>query len=558
MKFIENLPINIKNQHQLLNLLAEGYKTLSKALMEYIDNSFDSADDFWDGKKYSRNILIEVIVERSKGKISIKDNCTGMDRQQIKGLANSINESEKKRREQKRAWVNGQFGLGAHAFRFFAQSITVASKTINNSQVAINIDRDEPNGRLVSIDDVEFSSTGTLVDLNDIDRKDLKNLNLEELQKDIQTYFEMLLRRNVQVTVVDKDSGKELICIPFNYDSVDGIPIIKVISMWNEGKTKVATEEGKGVLVNLKVCTQKINRPPFFSRKGRRINYIAHMDSFMRRTEHRKKVWENYYLTGYIEVNDNLSPVITRDDFEGGKGKTMKRSAIYSEIVKLEDDIYSAIETVNKDKSNESFKTLASLLSDLLSDLAKEDILRLRYESNGDKNKKDNNQLVEPDEKSDKVFEVFKPGDHGEHDVIEEHNKETIPAKPSTEGVEGRQVNKEKEGVQIAFSTLLADNRSAYGDGTITIFTNHKDFQERAGHTTEMELGQMRITPRLANYLAAVISSEYKEIFYQQRKLEPNRKNILDEQIDFIFRFEGKMKDYINQPLDAIGSIKHA
>lgn len=94
--------------------------------------------------------------------------------------------------------------------------------------------------------------------------------------------------------------------------------------------------------------------------------------------------------------------------------------------------------------------------------------------------------------------------------------------------------------------------RAVYGDGVITIFSAHPDFIIRRGGN---ELEQTRITPRLANYLAAIISSEYKEVFYSLKKIEPERKKILDEQIEFIFRFEEKLKDFINLPLDTIGQV---
>ena len=59
-KIIESIPIVIKNQYTLLNLIAEGYKSLGKVLMEYIDNSLDSADDFFDDQTdlYTRDVLV--------------------------------------------------------------------------------------------------------------------------------------------------------------------------------------------------------------------------------------------------------------------------------------------------------------------------------------------------------------------------------------------------------------------------------------------------------------------------------------------------------------------
>lgn len=553
MEILETIPINIKDSHRLLNYLAEGYKSLNKALMEYIDNSFDSADDYYDDVlgKYKRNVDITITIDRENNTISILDNCNGMDLEILRGLANSINDSEKRRRAQKRPWVNGQFGLGAHAYRFFSQELRVISKKKSSSAAAISIDRDEPNAKLIRPDHNIPTESGTYVELLDIEYQQMKHLNILELKRDVETYFEMLLRRNVTITI--RDGEQAAVCQSFDYDQLEGIPIQKTITTWQQGTAIVdCGDPARGIHVNLKVCTKKMDRPPFFARKGRRINYISYMDSFIRRTEHRKRVWENYYLTGYIEVGDNLEPIITRDDFMGGKGKTAKRSGIYDEIVKLEDDIYTAIEQVNRNRSDENFRQLASVLTDLLTEITKEEELKIRHE-NKDGRKTDQPWItVSPDPGGDEEYDIKggdQPTEPGDKPKID-----TVTPDPGGE-LMGRKREREKQGIRIEFTTLPVvegDRRTHFGDGVITIFTNHPDFTERKGRG---ELEQIIINPRLANYLAAIISSEYKEIFYSLKRLEPDRKKVLDEQIEFIFRFEEKLKTFINQPLDTLGNV---
>lgn len=281
------------------------------------------------------------------------------------------------------------------------------------------------------------------------------------------------------------------------------------------------------------------------------------MDSFMRHTQHKKKVWESYYLTGYIEVQDNLEPKISRDDFVGGKGKIQKRDGIYKEIINLEDEIYDAIERINKDRSDESLKNLANKLTDILSQLVKEQELNLKYQNTSGEDKNKTKQRIKEDEDSSDEFLLRKKGPGGDGTNISDRT-EIIRAVPDEVGeILGSKVDRQKSGIRIEFSTLPSDDRSHYGDGVITIFTSHKDFQDRKTFTSKAELGQMKITARLANYLAAVISSEYKEVFYQKKKLEPPRKIVLSEQIDFIFQFEEKMKDLVDQPLDAIGVMSN-
>lgn len=555
MEVLETIPINIRDQYKLLNYLAEGYKSLNKALMEYIDNSFDSADDYFDdiSGRYKRNVVIIITIDRQKNAISILDNCNGMNLGILRGLADSINDSEKRRREQKRPWVNGQFGLGAHAYRFFAQELRVVSKKSGSSTAAISIDRNEPNAKLIKPLQNILNDSGTYVELLDIDRQQMKHLNILELKKDIEIYFEMLLRRNVTITI--RDGDQTAVCQSFDYDQLEGIPVQKVITTWKRGTATINCEDpNRGIQINLKVCRKKMDRPPFFSRKGRRINYISYMDSFIRKTEHRKKVWENYYLTGYIEVGDNLEPIITRDDFMGGKGKTATRSGIYEEIVKLEDDIYTAIEEVNRNRSDENFRQLASLLTDLLTEITMEEELKIRHENKEGQKNEQPWVPVSPDPKEGEAYEIKgdgenKPGGKPKVDIV---SPDPIGA------IAGKKQEHEKQGIRIEFSTLPVvdgDRRTHFGDGVITIFTNHPDFSERKGRG---DLEQIIINARLANYLAAIISSEYKEVFYNLKRLEPDRKKVLDEQIEFIFRFEEKLKNFINQPLDTLGNVSRS
>ena len=553
---IKEIPITIKNQKVLLNLVSEGYKSVPKALMEYIDNAFDSADEIYniEEQKYERDIKIIINIDRSKREITVKDNCQGMSDETLEGLANSINESQKKRKAQKRAWVNGQFGLGAHAFRFFAKELKVTSKQQYYSPISLSINRNNNSASKIKPNLVSLDPSGTLVELKEIDRYHMKNLKANKLKEYAEQYFEQLLNRNVEIVIFD--DLKKFVCKPFDYESLTGYDIKKVIDSWKAGDITVTAPEDRKIIVNLKVCTDMVNKPPFFSRKGRIINQIGNLDSFIRMTSYKKKLWDSFYLTGYIEVQESLKPVVTRDDFLGGRGEQKTRSGVYSEIIKLEKEIYDAIDVINKDKNDKSLQSLASVLTDLLSKIALEDDLHLKYQAQGEDLTPEEKILFNPDPDGSDVFKV---GKGTSYKKIEKpgSNEKIIKGSQSTSGEKkGIKQQRNKEGVKIEFSTLESPEvRSHFADGEITIFTTHPDFQNRRGLTNKGELGSMRITARLANYLAAVISSEFKEVFYSQNKLEPDRKLILEEQIDFIFRFENMMKNFINQPLDSLGNI---
>lgn len=555
---ISTIPIVIKNQHELLNRLSEGYKSLSKALMEYIDNSFDSGDSFYDEKSnsYKHKVDIKILIDRKNKQIQIKDNCTGMNQKTLEGLACNINQSEK-RKGQKRAWVNGEFGLGAHAFRFFADDLIVISKEKNKKQVAIKINSDDENAYLINHPKVNFDQNGTLVIISNIYNSHIKKINLEELKKDIETYFERLLDRNVHIII--QDGNQVCNCQPFDYEKIEGFPIKKIINSWKIGADlkKIVLKEN-GVLINLKVGLTPIeNKPPLFTRKGRRINQIHSLSSFINKTRHRKQVWSNPYLTGYIEVQNNLEVVITRDDFRGGKKFAKTRDAIYSEIIKLEDEIYQAIELVTQEKRENSLKHFASHLSQILSKLASEDTIKLQKLENpkGDQVKA-KQELIELTQNGDS-YEVKKSGPGGKGPNLTDQT-EIVSAVPTSVGkLKGTKQNKPKTGIQVEFQNLHNPPRSLYDSSAdiLVICSNHPDFIDRIGTTKLKDLGDLKMTSRLSSYLAAVISSEYKEIFYSRKKLEPERKTILQDQIDFIFRFEEQLKNFAGQPLDSIGKV---
>lgn len=198
----EEVPIIISNHKELLNLLAQGYGSLSRILMEYIDNSFDSADDTFneDLQKYSSDISIIINIDRNENKISITDNCTGMNKDLLKRLANKINDSVKKNK--KGSWVNGQFGLGAHAFRLFAEDMIVTSKMATDQQYIIHINKNKECAQLYDDAPQIIINNGTTVELLGIEKLQMKNLPMSELENDIEIHFEMLLRRNVSILKV--------------------------------------------------------------------------------------------------------------------------------------------------------------------------------------------------------------------------------------------------------------------------------------------------------------------------------------------------------------------
>jgi hypothetical protein len=275
-------------------------------------------------------------------------------------------------------------------------------------------------------------------------------------------------------------------------------------------------------------------------------NYVINNNPKQRNT------WANILLTGYIDVKDNLRPIVHRNDFEA----TWKRTAIYAEIMKFNEEIFEAIQKEMQNKTDEGMKTLGDALTDILSKLAREDAMNLRKidESSNKTNRRPQDTMFDPDENGEEVF-MISGGNRNlseQLDIPCDRTTRTKGTSSQTGSQTGTPSRPKKSGLQIVFMLMSSEDRATYNDGVIYIFTDHPDFQARVKKTHG---GEMKITARLANYLAAIISSKYKEQFYQQKKLEPERDKVLDEQIDFIFRFENLMQKFIDQRLDKIGEI---
>ena len=109
------------------------YNDPNKILMEYIDNSLDSAEYYFDedGNSYKKEILITLKINGQNerdGFIEISDNCTGID--DIMKLVMSIGNSDKKAQ----SFTNGQFGYGVYSFMATCNTLEVTTKYYNNNE----------------------------------------------------------------------------------------------------------------------------------------------------------------------------------------------------------------------------------------------------------------------------------------------------------------------------------------------------------------------------------------------------------------------------------------
>ena len=123
----ELLSLQVSSPALLLNHMAERYVSTSRILMEFVDNSLDDAEAFFDpsANAYSRPVIIEVRVSPKDRRIVIRDNGRGMARDVLSSVVVRVGESRKRGQ----SFVNGQFGFGMQAFRAACQTLTVRSRS---------------------------------------------------------------------------------------------------------------------------------------------------------------------------------------------------------------------------------------------------------------------------------------------------------------------------------------------------------------------------------------------------------------------------------------------
>ena len=121
-----HLHLQISTPALLLNHMAERYSSTARILMEFVDNSLDDAETFFDqnANAYRRPIRIDILVSREDRKLSIIDDCRGMRPAVLSRVVMRVGESRKRGA----SFVNGQFGFGMQSFRAACSMLTVTSR----------------------------------------------------------------------------------------------------------------------------------------------------------------------------------------------------------------------------------------------------------------------------------------------------------------------------------------------------------------------------------------------------------------------------------------------
>ncbi|MBU1956551.1 ATP-binding protein, partial [Patescibacteria group bacterium] len=377
------MSIPLRISPRIIPSIASLYNDTNRIFMEYIDNSIDSAEDFFDLKtnSYRKNITI-VLTIKGEG-VVVKDNCFGITN--FTKVVQEIGNSDKKAQP----WTNGQFGYGIYSFMAACEKLEIISKLEEdkNAQV-ISIERvkfDTDHQEDVSFPDPKLTdyshSSGTKVILSGFEKNMWKQINFDEIKNEIEKHFELLLaRKNLQIKLIDERSNKEYICQPFDYTQYEG-------ELYQDELTDLCYTRGRKYPEEIKLTIAKpihiflkvikgrtINKPPVFIVKGRRIAEIKDIKQF--RSKHKGDIWGHPNMTGFIDLSDYLEPTIARNDFKNND----KSKALFNTLEELEPLILEVIRDVNKETEAQHYQVLEDKLNQALSKLARIDAMNFRTE----------------------------------------------------------------------------------------------------------------------------------------------------------------------------------
>jgi len=571
---------------KILNSIASLYNDTNRIFMEYIDNSIDSADQFYFDKtlnSYSRPVEIVLTIEgktAKDGRVNILDNCYGITN--FTKIVSHIGNSDKK----EQAWTNGQFGYGIYSFMAACGKLEVTSKLENKNAVFLPISRkefDKPRQEDISLPDPKILSdfdckSGTKIVLSEFDKEMWKVIDVQVLKDEIEKHFELILnRKNLTVKLIDSNRN-EYICLPFDYETLAG-------EVYEDYLTDLHVNKKQGNLFETKKIENPIhiflkmtkgittNKPPVFISKGRRICEIKDVKSF--KSTHKSDIWGHPNVTGYIDLNSLLGPTIARTDFKNDKDSRM----VFQTLFDLEDLILEHVKKVNMETEERHYQQLEDVLNKALSKLARIDAMNYRTEylpggktglaggafgmttgdEFGDKDRGDGDEIENPSDDindtedntglSEDEGKLPSDNDGGENPKNEKNKDESeFAGEPKKRS--GFNIKISEEDPQVDGTTGKA-YRSIWDGSCIIIYKNHEDFQSRVSHSHQ---GETKITERLISYLASEITVHYKDLFFnkmQDGQPEYN-KAMFESFVDFIYQFEKMLQDFRGKNLSEL------
>jgi len=554
----------------LLNHIAQRYTRTSRIIMEYVDNSLDDAEALYKEKHdtYTRNINILVEVRRERiveentsetpdkdvagikadvakekvemrkttkkkqkwiTEVTVTDNCRGMTKATLNRLIANVGDSSKRYSK----FTNGHFGFGVHAFRACAKNIEFMSKASGTRSLRLKIDRESEyfsKPKLVKEGEGVRSKTGTIIKVSNFDNTWSEQLQPKEIIREIQHHFSGLLQRKKLVIQV-KDVVKDIttVCKPINYKKLNLRKALRRSYKFDDESVRCrlfVTEKAQA----RKNC--------MFISKGRRVNEISDVKSFMKVSRCKNGVWNHPNLVGSIDVTNILDPVITRDEFRMND----LRKLVYRKIVEeIEPVLYKSIHEINEGKKVMALARLEDVVSKCVNFAVKKDKRRktdgMSYLQQMMLSKRPvKRKSIDGDFGSSKRKRLDdNDGTNLQRKTLKEQEKVEFDA-------ESKPIAKKQKtdfGFNIAFVKDLKSesgepSRAKLIEGAVQINMRHPDFLARI--KVNKSDSQPVVTERLCAYLASVIACAYKS---QEKE---DHTALLDEILDVTLSLESKLR----------------
>jgi len=548
---------------RIIQSISSLYSDSNRVLLEFIDNSIDSAEKYFDPSKnkYNRpiSITLEIIGKNNKdGSVVISDNCEGISN--LQSIVQSFGNSRKRGQVE----TNGQFGFGMCSFLASCKELEIATKIKNEKAERVLIleehfDVDKHEEFLFSdIEKVDSfpSDSGTVITLKIFDKNRWKDLDIDFIKNEIEKHFELLLSRgNFEIKL--KNTEKEYICKPFDYNQYEGGFIDEYIE-------EDGVEPGSKCKIHLYIKITKgkdIKKRPVFIIKGRRINEIHEIKSF--KSNNKNDIWNHPNVTGYFDLSNYIEPDISRNAF-AAKHKD-RANNLFDILISKEPDILNLIIEGNEQTQEKHYQQLEDMLSKALSKLARLDSMNFRTElvSGHDISLQGggvgvDSSMIPPlspdanfpnDGIDNRDIEGINPGDKtGGNDNLDKENDNPFDDK-NPQGAE-----RKKSGFNIKISDLEpnidADTnkpiKSRLLGNTIEIFRRHPDFESRMEH---FRGGELKISQRLITYLAGEITVHYKDRYYMKSGQPEYNKKMFESLVESIYLFEDLLKDAVGKNL---------
>ncbi len=550
---------------RIIHSISSLYSDSNRVLLEFIDNSIDSAEKYFDpvSKTYTRPIKISLQIfgqSHKDGQVVISDNCEGITN--LKSILQSFGNSRKRGQTE----TNGKFGFGMCSFLASCVKLEIATKTKSNNPERILITKEHfevdhhENFLFGDIETVKSFPTdsGTMITLSGFDRASWKDLNVGFIKSEIEKHFELLLsRKDLEIKLVDKES--EQVRQVFDYNQYEGGFIEKSIDIVDQNTGTVNK-------LNLFVKITKgkdIKKRPVFIIKGRRINEICEIKSF--KSVYKSDIWNHPNATGYVDLGSYIEPDLSRTSF-AAKQKD-KENVIFDLLTSNEQEILGLIREGNEQSQERHYQQLEDILSQALSKLARFDSMNFRTEiTSGSDIKlglgsvgKDSGFTPptsdEPNKQNDgidsPVGEHVNPDDeNGGENSSNKENEDPFDDKDPT-GAE-----RKRSGFNIKISDLEPNIDADTGEqiksrllgNTIEIFRKHPEFEKRV---ERFRGGEPKVSQRLITYLAGEITVHYKDKYFMKSGQPEYNKKMFESLVGSIYLFEDLLKDAVGKNLSA-------